>query len=259
MIETAVPGVYAQPRYYEIAFSFRDLPYEVDVCETCIRRFAQTPVTHVLELAAGNAPHMPEWIRRGYRYTGLDYSPSMLEFARQKAKAHGAPAEFIQGDMNDFTLDEPVEFVYVMLGSLFAASPAQLKQHFDCVARALRPGGLYFLDWIVDFDPLCGYAETWEIEEDGVHMHVTCINNHKNSMNQTVEESITLDITEDGQRFQLHQSATKSMIYPQQFLQMLELRGDFEFCGWWNAWDMNQPIDGESHVTRPITVIRKKP
>jgi hypothetical protein len=41
--------VYDYPRYYEVAFSFRDISHEVDVFEECIKRCAQVPVHTFLE------------------------------------------------------------------------------------------------------------------------------------------------------------------------------------------------------------------
>lgn len=60
--------LYDHPKYYDIAFSYRDIPKEVDVFEECIRRFAKTPVKRMLELCCGPAPHMVELVKRGYQW-----------------------------------------------------------------------------------------------------------------------------------------------------------------------------------------------
>ncbi|MCK4526646.1 class I SAM-dependent methyltransferase, partial [candidate division WOR-3 bacterium] len=67
-------NLYDNPKYYEIAFSFRDIPAEVDVFEKSFKRFSEIPVKSVLELACGNSPHMKELVKRGYQYNGLDLS-----------------------------------------------------------------------------------------------------------------------------------------------------------------------------------------
>ena len=36
-----MPELYDSPEYYEIAFSFRDIPAEVDLFEECFKRFSQ--------------------------------------------------------------------------------------------------------------------------------------------------------------------------------------------------------------------------
>ena len=76
-------GVYDHPEYYDIAFDFRDIPAEVDISEACFERFARTKVKSVLELGSGNCPHMAEFIKRGYRYFGLDNNEAMIPHHRQ--------------------------------------------------------------------------------------------------------------------------------------------------------------------------------
>ena len=66
--------VYEHPRYYEIAFSYRDIGAEVDTFEQCFQKYAELSVKSILEVGCGNSPHMEELLKRGYAYTGLDIS-----------------------------------------------------------------------------------------------------------------------------------------------------------------------------------------
>ena len=79
-------GIYQLPEYYEIAFSFRDIPREVDVLEEAARRFAEIPVKTFLEIGCGNSPHMDELTGRGYDFIGIDISDEMLTYSREKAE-----------------------------------------------------------------------------------------------------------------------------------------------------------------------------
>jgi SAM-dependent methyltransferase len=89
-----VSEVYHNPKYYELAFSFRDIPAEVDVFEALIKQYSRIPVTQVLELGCGPAPHLEELVRRGYTYVGLDLSRSMLAYAQKKAAMLQGSARF---------------------------------------------------------------------------------------------------------------------------------------------------------------------
>jgi SAM-dependent methyltransferase len=79
----SVNELYQNPKYYEIAFSFRDIPTEVDVFEGVITQYSRIPVSCVLELGCGPAPHLEELARRGYTYVGLDLSGPMLAYAQK--------------------------------------------------------------------------------------------------------------------------------------------------------------------------------
>ena len=123
--------VYQRPNYYEIAFAYRDFGAEVALFEEIIQRYSQIPVTRVLEIGCGSAPHLSELTHRGYAYVGLDLSSAMLDDARIKVQASGANATFMVADMSQFQLDEAVDFTFILLGSLYVGNTASLVSHFD--------------------------------------------------------------------------------------------------------------------------------
>ena len=251
-------SLYANPKYYEIAFSYRDIPQEVKVMQEIINRYSHIPVERVLEFGCGNSPHMEELLKLGYRYVGLDLSPEMLEYSRRKAKRLGHAVELIQADMVDFTLDDPVDFAYTMLGSLYVQSTDELISHFAAAHGALRKGGLYLLDWCVDFAWLADTKDSWVIEEEGIAVYVRHSTELLNFVEQTFRETIDLAIDDNGTTHRLTQTSTRRAIYPQEFLLITGDAG-FEFMGWWDNWDLNAPLTGEEEETsRPIAVLRAK-
>ncbi len=256
------PDCYAHPRYYEIAFAFRDIAAEVDVMQALMQRHAGRPLQRVLDLACGPAPHLAELARRGHSYTGLDASAEMLAHARAKAEAAGASAQFVQAAMADFELPAPVDFAFTALGSLYVASTAQLRSHFAAVARALAPGGLYLLDWCVQFEPQQLFkpdGERWQMQEGGITVDAQVEMVPTQPAEQLFEERLTLQVSDGAARHTLHSRATKRALYPQEFLQLLASQGVFDFAGWWNAWDLEQPIAAAAQpLFRPIALLRRR-
>jgi SAM-dependent methyltransferase len=252
-----VSKVYHHPKYYEIAFSFRDIPTEVDVFEALIKQYSRIPVSHVLELGCGPAPHLEELARRGYTYSGLDLSHPMLAYAQKKADVLQASARFHVANMLNFRLDEPVDFVFILLGSLYARSTTELLSHFDAVGRALKGGGLYLLDWCVQFTPAAARTESWEMAKDDITVKTTYQMKPLNPVEQTVEEIITQGVQDAGTQAVLREVLVRREVYPQEFLLLMASRSDFEFVGWWNDWDLTRPLDGTQAINRPITVVRK--
>jgi SAM-dependent methyltransferase len=250
--------IYDHPRYYDIAFSFRDLELEVNVMEESMQWFAGGRGKRVLELACGHAPHAKEWVRRGYEYVGLDLNDSMLDYARERTASLGERVQLIRADMADFKLPEPVDFAYVMLASIYIETSERLVSHFDCVADALKPGGLYFLDWCIEFEPFTSFANAWEEERNGVKIRTSYLANLVDRVEQILEENITFEIDDHGEHKTIRQTVRKRAIYPQEFLTLLKWRDRFEFVGWWNDWDLTVPVDGRDTITRPVTIIRRK-
>lgn len=250
--------IYNNPRYYEIAFSFRDIPREVDVLEEAMRQYSGIPVQSVLEIGCGNSPHMGELLQRGYVYTGLDINEAMLQYSAAKARRLGYQAVLVPADLKNFSLDAPVDFVCTMLGSLYVSNTRDLLSHFRCVSSSLKAGGLYFLDWCVDFTSLANAKDSWELEAEGIRVHVDYATFVLNIVDQTYEEVMELNINDRGKHINLRDIAVRRVIYPQEFLLLIEMLPQFEFVGWWNNWDLTKPLTGEEEtISRPIILIRK--
>jgi len=250
-------GIYDAPRYYDIAFSFRDYDAEVEVMCACAERFGLGHPRRVLEICCGQAPHLPAWHERGVPYAGVDLSPAMLGVARERASALGANARFIERDLAAFGLAGRVDFACVLLASLYARDTAHLHAHFDAMAWALLPGGLYLMEWAVDFDPMVDVVDAWDVKRDGVRIHASYWTRCINRVEQLYEDTIHLDINDCGEHQVIEDTAIRRRIFPQEFLAFIERHPAFEFVGWWNDWDLGQPIDGTKPVNRPIIVIRR--
>ncbi|MFH1893860.1 MAG: class I SAM-dependent methyltransferase [Candidatus Zixiibacteriota bacterium] len=251
--------VYDNPKYYEIAFDFRDIAAEVDLFERCFRRYSRIPVKSVLELGCGNSPHMVEFAKRGYQYNGIDSNENMLAYSRQKASYARISASMINADMIEFSTDRRHDFIYVMLGSLAVKNTQDIVNHFKSIAGELYIGGLYLLDWCVQFDPPWELQtkHTWEMERDGIVVRTTHSCELISLVEQTFYETLRLDVNDNGERLSLVDKTVRRAIFPQEFLRFIECHEHFEFVGWWNNWDLSQPLERTNKIDRPIVLVRR--
>jgi len=202
---------------------------------------------------------MEELVKRGYQYSGLDINKFMLEYSKQKTSRIDAHVNLIHGNMVDFSLATKVDFVYIMLGSLSVKSTSELITHFNSVAQVLKEGGLYFLDWCIQYDPPweAEGKSIWEMERDGIQVKTTVEWKAINRIEQTFEEMITLEVDDNGKKLNIVGKEIKRAIYPQEFLFFLSSLEYFEFIGCWNNWNLKEPLKQASKITRPIALIRK--
>ena len=123
-----------------------DIPFYVELA-----READGPV---VELAVGSGRvGVPVAKAIGRRLIGIDRSPGMLAKAREAAAAAGVDLELREGDMRDFSLEEPAALVYCPYRSLLHLPTwADRRRVFERVAAALRPGGRFAWNAFV-FDP----------------------------------------------------------------------------------------------------------
>ena len=142
MTQLSPPVLYASPEIYDVAFGW-DLALELDFLESCWAAHVEGPVRRLLEPACGTGRLLEALALRGYDILGYDLSPEMVAFASRRLGAHGGRA--LRGDMADFrppggTFDVAVNLVN-SIGYLLEDD--QVLAHFERVAEALRPGGVY--------------------------------------------------------------------------------------------------------------------
>lgn len=99
----------------------------------------------VVELAVGTGRvAIPVAEQTGKKVIGIDSSPAMLAVARERASAAGVDLELREGDMRDFSLDEPAVLVTCPFRSLLHLPTwSDRRRVFERVTAALRPGGRF--------------------------------------------------------------------------------------------------------------------
>jgi SAM-dependent methyltransferase len=120
----------------------------------------------VLDLCCGSGDLSRELLAHGYQVTGLDGSPEMLRYARQRVPR----TEFLLEDARSFACEARFDAVLSTYDSLnHILSLEELEAVFANVFRALVPGGLFFFDLNMEE----AFATNWHwhyatVEEDTV-------------------------------------------------------------------------------------------
>jgi SAM-dependent methyltransferase len=247
---------YRYPHYYEIALAPRDPAGELDFFQAAVAEFSKAKVCQVFELGAGTAPYLEEWDRRGYRYCGLDLSPAMLDFVREKARRKGIGAELVLGDMRD--LDRGLgrfDLAYVMLGSLYMRSNREFLDHLARMADLLAPGALYLLDSVVWFRVLHDYRRSWTRRRGDVRVHTRYRAEILDPIAQTYNETLTFTVDDHGAKSTIEGRVPVKMFFPQEFLCLVELSGRFDFVGWYNDFSLTAPVTPDG---RHMVILRKR-
>ncbi|HEV8111824.1 MAG TPA: class I SAM-dependent methyltransferase [Planctomycetota bacterium] len=101
----------------------------------------------VCDLACGSGETAIELAKRGHDVHAVDSSAVFLRDVREKAVRAGVRVKTHRADMRTFRLRQPVDLLlceFAALNNLDRRS--DLAKVFRCVARALRPGGLFAFD-----------------------------------------------------------------------------------------------------------------
>ena len=123
-----------------------------------LERFGAKPRT-ILDLACGEGTFAVLMAQKGFQVTGVDASPQMLRFAREKAKKAGVKVQFIEQDMRSLSLKKRFDLVTCWYDSLnYLLEYDDLVKTFANVAQVLKPKGLF----IFDMNTIYGLAVGWQ-------------------------------------------------------------------------------------------------
>ena len=166
-------NVFDFPRAYEMAFSYRDVPHEVDA----LLKWHGGGVASALEVAAGPADHALELAARGLSASTMDLNPAMCVRATERATERGlALTGVTNADMVAFDLGRQFDLVFCLIDSLAHVLDLEsLTAHLACVRRHLAPGGAYVVETLHPADGfgVGEHTETdWTVERDGVRVRV---------------------------------------------------------------------------------------
>jgi ubiquinone/menaquinone biosynthesis C-methylase UbiE len=108
--------------------------------ELVVKRAGVEPGMDVLDVACGTGNTTLPAARAGARVTGLDFTPALLEIARERAADAMVEIDFIEGDAQELPFaDASFDRVVSTFGHMFAPDH---RRTADEMKRVLRPGGV---------------------------------------------------------------------------------------------------------------------
>jgi SAM-dependent methyltransferase len=255
--------LYAQAEAYDIAFDFRDLDVECDALDDiCLKYRGGKPASFV-DVACGPGYHCIHYATRGLRTYGVDINPAMIEYATQKAIDSGAEVDFIEADMRDFSLPQPVDLAFCGIASIHYLLTAEaIIGHLRTVARNLTPGGLYLFEANHPRDTFGVGKSThndWEARRGDtiVRSRWGLDDISFDPITQIAHSKVKIEIERDGQIDKLEFTNIDRTLTHQELKLILTQSGVFEAVDWLGALDPDKPFDNSKQSWRMIPVLRR--
>jgi hypothetical protein len=93
------------------------------------------------------------------------------------------------------------------------------------------------------------------MKRNGIKITSTHQTKIKDHISQTFDEKITLQVNDNGKKSRLTEKNVCKLLFPQEFLSLIELNGSFEFLGWFERFRFRQLKKANNDN---ITILRKK-
>ena len=155
--------------YYDAINADIDYSKWADFIESILNKECKSRPELVLDLGCGTGKMTLELASRGYDMTGIDYSPEMLDIARDEAEKGGHDILWLCQDMREFELYGTVDAAVCCLDCInHLECEEDLDKCFDLVHNYLIPDGIFIFDINGRFKFENVYADnTYAMEEDG--------------------------------------------------------------------------------------------
>lgn len=115
---------------------------ELDFLESAFRANAAHPVKEVLDVACGNGPHVVGLAQRGYRCTGLDFTPERIQMAKARAEREGVSVKLLQGDATKLEYENEFDAALALYLLFLLPEDEDILKCLQRIHRALKPGGV---------------------------------------------------------------------------------------------------------------------
>ncbi len=137
-------GFYDNPAWYDLVHAQGTLD-DIRILERLNRDYG-TGGPCWLEPACGTGRYLAALARRRYRVTGYDLNQNALAYARRRLRRYGRRAVAVHGDMTTFTRHARYDLAFNLINTFrHLLDESQAAAHLKCIARSLRPGGIYVL------------------------------------------------------------------------------------------------------------------
>ena len=240
--------------YDRFAYFYAKGPYHqysgrmVELLPPVLARFDARPQT-VLDIACGEGTFAVAMAKRGFQVTGVDRSPQMLQFARERAERENAKVEFLLQDMRSLPFDARFDLATCWFDSLnYVLELEDIQKTFASAYRALKKAGLF----IFDMNTIYGLAVNWQREPCYVQQNspeMFEIQFPSYDFEKRIATTRILGFAKEGDRWIRMDEEHKERGYTLEEIRQCSQEVDFqELACWGNLEEMSEPRPNSGRV-----------
>jgi SAM-dependent methyltransferase len=157
--------------YYHLLYKNRDLEEAGNFIDRLLARLNLPKGARVLDVACGKGRHSVQFRKSGYEVIGIDLSEESIEEAKLSEKEG---LEFFVHDMRSLYWSEHFDLVVNLFTSFGYFHNAEDDQRtISSISDALKPGGLFVLDFMNSVKTIENLVSYEEKQIDGVKFELT--------------------------------------------------------------------------------------
>ncbi|MFO1092161.1 MAG: class I SAM-dependent methyltransferase [Planctomycetaceae bacterium] len=260
MPETVVANLYDFPKYYDLIFG-NDWKAEFDFLRVAFAKHGPRSVRRLFEPACGTGRLLIKLAQAGYEVAGNDLNPKAVQFCNDRLARHGFRRTAVVGDMSDFTVAKKFDAAFNTINS-FRHLPTEktARSHLQCVARALKKGGLYLLG--LHLTPTKGAPiedEMWSARRGNLSVNSYMWTKKRDLKVRNEELGMTFDVYTPTRHFRIEDEMHYRIYTAPQMRKLLTSVPELEVVETYDFhYDIDEPITIDAATEDVVFVLRKR-
>ena len=263
-MQTIAGHLYDYPKYYDLVYG-SDWRAEVNFLEDCfekhVERPLQQPVRRLFEPACGTGRLLFRLAEAGYDVAGNDLNEKAVAFCNARLARRGLAGSAVVGDMADFRLARQVDAAFCTINSFRHLLDEQAAvAHLQCMAAALRSGGIYVLGLHLsptDAEPQD--EESWTARRGNLAVLSRLSVTDRDPRRRLETRDMTFDVYTPRRQFRLADTVQFRMYSAGQMatliaeIEALEIIETYDF-----GYDVDTPIQIDGQSEDVVYILRKR-
>jgi SAM-dependent methyltransferase len=251
---------YDYPQYWDLAFR-SETKLEADFIEVACKKYCKFKAKRLLEPGCGGGRLVVELAARGYDMTSFDLNEPSVKYLQRRLARRGLDAQATTANMTTFVPRRKMDAAFCTFNTFrHLTTEESARQHLECIARSLRPGGIYILGFHLlppDADEEC--IERWSAKHSKtkVTMTLRVLNFDRSMRLETIRFSLRV---RSGNSDLKLSSDYKYRIYTAaQFQNLLYSVPQLELCDVYDFWyDIDEPLQLSNELGDAVFILRKR-
>jgi SAM-dependent methyltransferase len=145
--------------------------YDEQLVDLIEKVCALKPGNEILDLGCAGGDQLKLFARKGYHVTGIDFVPSLIEYAKNAFEKEGLKGVLLADDMRNIAYENRFDLVTMLSGTFGYFSDDGNREMLVKIRGALKPGGSAFIDYL-PLEKYCqsGHTRNWHEIDGGYHL-----------------------------------------------------------------------------------------
>ena len=252
-------SIYDFPTYYDLVFG-SDTAAEMRFLQQAFTRYVEGPVRQVFEPACGTGRLLYRMGQKGLGVGGIDLNPLAVEYCNKRLERLGLKGRVLLGDMADFEVPKPFDAAFNTINSFRHLQTEELAvAHLECVAQAVRPGGIYVLGLHLTPRGEATDEEAWSARRGQLSINTSMWPIEKNPKKRIERFGIRFDVFKPTETMRIEDVLELRSYNVKQFQSLLASVSNWEVMDFYDfAYEIEHPILLNSATEDVLVILKRK-